>query len=66
MSFTITLFQRQIMDIQITSRTNKDFTVQVKIPYSKKISEFKKNLQIKLNEVEVIAIEEMLDKSEEE
>lgn len=54
------------MDIQITSRTNKDFTVQVKIPYSKKISEFKKNLQIKLNEVEVIAIEEMLDKSEEE
>lgn len=54
------LRKEKYMDTQIISRTDNDFTLQMKVPYSKTVLEFEEIIQSKLKELEMIVTDETL------
>lgn len=50
------------MDTQIISRTDNDFTLQMKIPYSKTMLEFEEMINAKLKELETVVTDETLER----
>lgn len=50
------------MDAQTVSRTDNDFTLQMKIPYCKTMLEFEEMIQVKLKELESAITQETLKK----
>jgi hypothetical protein len=48
------------MDTQIVLRTDNDFTLQMKIPYSKTTLEFEEMIQSKRRELEMVVADETL------